>query len=168
MPQRALSDKHGCARRERCWAEQSLAKVERFLKIARLSGHRTQLARAQEFSAVATLIECCRQSFARLGRCVGTRTLPAFVDERVLCGISRQRPRVPTRSLAVAIGAIPLGAHLPRIDRIFGSLGEHTRGSVKTRFFRPGRFRAISISAICQTLTFTGWVSSLDGGRKQR
>ena len=168
MPQRALADKHGCARRERCWAEQSLAKVERFRKIARLSGHRTQLARAQEFSAVASWMECCRQSFARLGRCVGTRTLPAFVDERVFCGISRQGPRVPTRSLAVAIGAIPLGAHLPRIDRIFGSLGEHTRGSVKTRFFRPGRFRAISISAISQTLTFTGRVSSLDGGRKQR
>ena len=122
----------------------------RFRKIACHSGHRAELACAQEFSAAASWMECCGASFARVRRRVGARTWPAFVVDKRFGRVSRHVWRAPILPLAVPIGMKCLGAHLPHAISIFGSLGEHTHGSVKTRFLRPGRLRAVGISAILQ------------------
>ena len=140
----------------------------RFRKIACLSGYRAELACAQECSVATDWILCCGGLIARVERRVVTRTWPAFVVDKRFGRVSRHVWRGPTRPLAVPIGKDCLGAHLPRVSRIFGRLAGCAHGSVKMRYFRPGRLRALGILAICPTLTFTGWVSCLDGGQKMR
>ena len=70
--------------------------------------------------------------------------------------------------LACGISPDSLMMILRHARRIVGPPAKAAYEPVKTRFFRPGRLRAVGSLAIFQHSTFTGCAVSLGPGRKQR